>query len=153
MMADCLLKGPRVVTRSLQPMKAAIYAKAMRLIIELADRANPYVEAAAPWTLAKDPTKSAQLQNVCTIALNLFRQIAVYLSPVLPRLAEQCGQLLGDPITSWQQSQQPLLARPSTNSNTCYNASRKEDVEAMIEEMQRRHSRSRSSLWQRSSRH
>ena len=36
----------------------------------------------------------------------------IYLAPVLPRLAEQTGELLGDPIVSWEQSQQPLLGTP-----------------------------------------
>ncbi len=88
------------------------YARAMRLIMELADRANAYVDAQAPWTLAKDPAKANELVEVCTVALNLFRQIAVYLSPVLPRLAQQAGALLGEPISRWEQSQEPLLGSP-----------------------------------------
>ena len=59
----------------------------MRAILALADAANPYVEERRPWDLRKDPSKARELQDVCTVALNLFRQIVVYLSPVLPRLA------------------------------------------------------------------
>jgi methionyl-tRNA synthetase len=110
------------------------YAKAMRLVIELADRANPFVENAQPWVLAKDPARAAEVQAVCTVALNLFRQIAIYLAPVLPRLAEQCGELLGDPITSWDQSQTPLLATPVNQFQHMLQRVKKEDVEAMIEE-------------------
>ena len=44
--------------------------------------------------------------------MNLFRQLAIYLAPVLPKLAQQTGELLGDPIVSWDQSQQPLLGTP-----------------------------------------
>ena len=110
------------------------YAKAMRLIIELADRANPFVENAAPWSLAKDPSKQGEVQKVCTVALNLFRQIAVYLAPVLPRLAQQCGDLLNDPITNWQQSQQPLLGTAVNEFKHMLQRVKKEDVEAMIED-------------------
>lgn len=110
------------------------YARAMRLVIELADRANPYVENAQPWVLAKDPARAAQVQAVCTVALNLFRQIAVYLAPVLPRLAEQCGQLLGDPILHWQQSQTPLLGTGVNEFQHMLQRVKKEDVEAMIED-------------------
>ncbi len=88
---------------------AGEYAKAIRLIMAAGDRANQFIENHAPWNLRKDPTKLDQLRDVCTIGLNLFRQLAVYLSPVLPRLARQTGELLGDPITSWEQSQKPLL--------------------------------------------
>ncbi len=91
---------------------AGDFSRAMRRIMELADAANPFVEHARPWDMKKDPLREADLRDVCTIALNLFRQLAIYLSPVLPKLAMQCGELLGDPIVAWQQSQQPLLGRP-----------------------------------------
>ncbi len=65
----------------------------MRLIMALADRANQYVEERKPWELRKDPARAGELQDVCTIGLNLFRQLVVYLAPVLPRLAEQTGEL------------------------------------------------------------
>ena len=76
----------------------------MRRIMELADAANPFVEHAKPWEMKKDPSRENELRDVCTVALNLFRQLAIYLAPVLPDLAAQCGELLGDPITSWDQS-------------------------------------------------
>lgn len=110
------------------------FAKAMRLIMELADRANPFVENAQPWVLAKDEKQQAELQAVCTVALNLFRQLVVYLSPVLPRLADQCGQLLGQPIESWQQSQTPLLGTQVNQFEHMLQRVKKEDIEAMIEE-------------------
>ena len=84
----------------------------MRLILAAADRANPFIENAAPWVLKKDETKLKELQDVCTVAINLFRQLAVFLAPVLPELAEKTGELLGDPITSWDQAQAPLLGTP-----------------------------------------
>src|SRR5690606_30244436 len=92
--------------------EACDYSRAMRLILQLADAANPYVENAKPWELRKDPARQEELQQVCTVALNLFRQIAIYLAPVLPRLAEQTGELLNDPITSWDQAQTPLVGTP-----------------------------------------
>jgi methionyl-tRNA synthetase len=110
------------------------YARAMRLIMELADRANPYVEAAAPWNLAKDPHTRQQLQDVCTVALNLFRQLAVYLAPVLPRLAQQTGALLGQPIERWEESQTPLTATPVAKFHHMLQRVDKKDVDAMIEE-------------------
>ncbi|HLQ36207.1 MAG TPA: methionine--tRNA ligase subunit beta, partial [Planctomycetota bacterium] len=73
-----------------------------------ADAANEYVEQRAPWTLKKDPLKARELQDVCTVVLNLFRQIAVYLAPVLPELATKAGALLLQPIRSWDEAQRPL---------------------------------------------
>jgi methionyl-tRNA synthetase len=69
--------------------EACDYNRAMRLILELADRANPFVENAAPWVLKKDADKAQELQDVCTVALNLFRQLVIYLSPVLPSLRKK----------------------------------------------------------------
>ncbi len=88
------------------------YAKAMRAIMVLAEKANKYVEDNAPWTLKKDPAQAGQLQDVCTVALNLFRQLAIYLAPVLPQLAEQTGRLLNAPMKSWDEAQTPLVASP-----------------------------------------
>ncbi|HEY2414481.1 MAG TPA: methionine--tRNA ligase [Pirellulaceae bacterium] len=110
------------------------YSRAMRLIMELADRANPYIDAKKPWVLAKQPGSEAELQNVCTVGLNLFRQIAVYLAPVLPKLAEQAGALLNHPITSWQQSQQPLVGTPIAPFSHMMKRVERKDLEAMIEE-------------------
>jgi len=81
---------------------------AMRLIMGLADRANRYIDEQAPWTLRKDPTQSERLQQICTVTLNLFRQLAIFLAPVLPRLARQAGDLLNSPIQHWSDSQSPL---------------------------------------------
>lgn len=109
------------------------YSRAMRFIMELADRANPFVENAQPWVLAKDPAKREQLQAVCTVALNLFRQLAIYLAPVLPKLAHQCSELLGDPIRTWDQSQRPLVGSPVKPFEHMLQRVRKEDLDAMIE--------------------
>jgi methionyl-tRNA synthetase len=110
------------------------YNRAMRLIMDLADRANPYVETQAPWNLRKDPAQADRLQDVCTVALNLFRQIAIYLAPVLPRLADQAGELLSEPIQSWDQAKQPLLGTPVQPFRHMLQRLEKKDVEAMINE-------------------
>ena len=65
--------------------EACEYSKAMRLIMELADAAYPFVENAQPWVLKKDPEKAQELQDVCTIALNLFRPVS-YTHLTLPTI-------------------------------------------------------------------
>jgi methionyl-tRNA synthetase len=114
--------------------EACDFSRAMRLIMELADRANPFVDAKEPWKIAKDPSRTAELQDVCTIALNLFRQIIVYLAPVLPKLAEQAGALLNDPIKCWSQSQQPLTGTQVAPFSHMMKRVEKKDIDAMIEE-------------------
>ncbi len=89
------------------------FARGMRIIMQAADRANVYVDAEQPWKLAKaGPESAGRLQDVATVALNLFRQLAVYLAPVLPRLAEQAGELVGGPIRSWDEASRPLVGLP-----------------------------------------
>ena len=112
------------------------YARAMRLILECADRANPFVEDAAPWNLRKDESKQQQLQDVCTVALNSFRQIVIYLSPVLPRLADQTAELLNDPIGpgDWDKSKTPLTGTPVAKFKHMMKRVEMKDVEKMIDE-------------------
>jgi methionyl-tRNA synthetase len=110
------------------------YSRATRLAMALADRANPFVEENKPWDLRKDPTQAARLQDVCTIALNLFRQLAIYLAPVLPRLARQTGELLNDPITSWEQAKTPLVGRKVAKFTHMLQRVEEKDLQAMIEE-------------------
>jgi methionyl-tRNA synthetase len=90
--------------------EACDYAKAMRTIMALADRANEYVDKQEPWKLAKQIERSEELKDVCTVILNLYRQIAIYLAPVLPRLATQSAELLGVPLDAWSLAQKPALS-------------------------------------------
>ena len=116
--------------------EACEYNKAMRLVMELADRANPFVENAEPWVLKKDPDKAQELQDVCTIALNLFRQLVIYLSPVLPELADKTATLFGDPITSWDQTQTPLVGTPVAKFKHMMKRIEEKDITAMEDESQ-----------------
>ena len=84
------------------------YSAAMRRIMALADRANEYVEARAPWALKKDPARLDELTAACTVSLNLFRQLCIYLAPVLPDLAQKTADLLGGSGNTWQDAQKPL---------------------------------------------
>ena len=114
--------------------EACDYNRAMRQVLAAGDRANQFVEQAAPWNLAKDPEKAGQLQDVCTVGLNLFRQLAVYLAPVLPRLARQTGELLNQPIERWDESKEPLVGKPVAPFKHMMKRVRQEQVDAMIED-------------------
>lgn len=112
--------------------EACDYSRAMRRIMELADAANPYVETRAPWVLKKDPDKASELQDVCTVALNLFRQLAIYLAPVLPDLAERAGQLFGEPIERWEQASKPIVGKPIAKFEHMLQRVDAKKVQAMI---------------------
>jgi methionyl-tRNA synthetase len=77
------------------------FGKALREIMEIADVANRYVDENKPWILVKDEAKTAELHDVCTAALILFRQLTILLSPVLPHVASRVQEFLGDAGFSW----------------------------------------------------
>jgi methionyl-tRNA synthetase len=85
--------------------EAREYGKALREIMEIADVTNQYVDENKPWILAKDPEKTAELHDVCTTALILFRQLTTMLSPVLPQVAARVSEFLGDERLVWRDTQ------------------------------------------------
>jgi len=113
---------------------ACDYNRAMRGVMALADQANKYVEERAPWNLRKDPARSAEVQDVCTVALNLFRQLVVYLAPVLPSLARQTRELLNCPIARWDESQTPLIGTKVNRFEHLMKRVEEAQVKAMIDE-------------------
>jgi len=109
-------------------------AQAMRRIMQLADRANEYVERHQPWNLKKQPERARELQDVCTVALNLFRQLAVYLAPVLPRLARGASDLLAAPADRWEDARAPLAGSPVAKFRHLLQRVDPERVEAVVRE-------------------
>lgn len=85
------------------------YSKAMRLIMALADKANQFVEQHQPWTLAKDEATLAQVQPICTQALNCFMQLCVYLKPVLPETIAKAEAFLNIDELNFDSVDAPLL--------------------------------------------
>ena len=127
-------RGAEAGERIAEAYEACDFNLAMREVMALADAANKFVEDAAPWVLKKDPDQAARLVDVCSIALNLFRQLAIYLAPVLPRLAEQTGRLLNDPITAWDQSLAPLAGTPVAEFQHMMQRVDPKQVQAMIDD-------------------
>lgn len=84
------------------------YNRAIRDIMALADKANQYIDAQAPWVTIKDDDKQQLTHDVCSLGINLFRVLMVYLKPVLPKLAEQAEVFLNDTL-DWDSAQTPLL--------------------------------------------
>jgi methionyl-tRNA synthetase len=87
------------------------YAAAVREIMELADRANLYIDRQKPWLVAKDPARAGEVQAVCTQGLNLFRVLMTWLKPVLPATAERAEAFLQAPVRRWSDVEQPLLGK------------------------------------------
>ena len=85
------------------------YSKAMRSIMALADKANRYIDEHKPWVMIKDAERVAEVQLVCTQGLNMFRSLIIYLSPVIPAVAEKARRFLNEEPWQWHDATAPLL--------------------------------------------
>ncbi|WP_148611640.1 methionine--tRNA ligase [Aeromonas sobria] len=108
------------------------FSRAIREIMALADKANRYVDDKAPWVLAKQEGADAQLQEVCSVGINLFRVLMAYLKPVMPLLAERAEAFLGETL-SWDGVAQPLLNHQLTPFKALFSRIEPAKVEAMVE--------------------
>lgn len=84
------------------------FGKAIRKIMELADLANQYIDEKAPWVIAKEEGKEAELQQICSNGINMFRQLMTYLAPVLPGMTEKAQGFLNIEL-NWDARTELLL--------------------------------------------
>ena len=84
------------------------FGKAIRQVMFLADRVNQYVDEQKPWEIAKEPGQDGALQWFCTLYLELFRILTIYLKPVLPKMAEDVEAFLGVKPLDWEDVATPL---------------------------------------------
>lgn len=84
-------------------------AQVVREVMALADKANQYIAANAPWELAKQAGKHNEVQSVCTVAINLFRTLCVYLKPIVPQLVARSEEFLSAGPLTWNDVDKPLL--------------------------------------------
>ncbi|MDF2445537.1 MAG: methionyl-tRNA synthetase [Moraxellaceae bacterium] len=109
------------------------YGRAVREIMTLADRANQYIDEKKPWALAKEAGREAEVHDVCSVGLNLFRQLIIYLAPVLPAMAEASRQFLNVGSLDWQSREQLLLGHSINAFTPLMTRVEKEKVDAMVE--------------------
>ncbi len=108
------------------------FSRAIREIVALADKANQYIAEHAPWTLIKEEGNEAQVQQICTLGINLFRNLVIYLKPVLPGIASQTESFLNTDAFLWQHSQQPMLETPINKFKPMIKRIDPETIEAMV---------------------
>lgn len=109
------------------------YGRAVRDIIALADVANRYIDEQAPWLVAKEEGRDADLQSICSMGINLFRVLITYLKPILPALAERTEAFLNVPLT-WQGITTPLLGHSINSFKALFNRIEMSKIDAMIAE-------------------
>ena len=74
------------------------FGRGMREIMALADKVNEYIAVKEPWQLIKDETKQQEVQDICSLGINMFRTLMIYLKPVLPVLADSTAAFLNDEL-------------------------------------------------------
>ena len=84
-------------------------SRAMRDIMAIADKANQYIDEKQPWVVIKDQSRHSEVQEVCTIGINCFRQLVILLKPVLPRLASQAEAFMNVENLQWCDLETDLL--------------------------------------------
>ncbi|WP_018078923.1 methionine--tRNA ligase [Thiobacillus denitrificans] len=113
--------------------EARDYAKALREIMALADRANQYVADEKPWELAKKPEAVYRLHEVCTVALNCFRLLTLYLKPVLPKLAGEVEAFLDVPPLAWGDAQSLFIRHRINQYKHLMTRIDPQSIEAMVD--------------------
>lgn len=115
--SDEAMKNPLLTEIALASEKIAElyeareYAKALRTIMDLADKVNGFVDENKPWEIAKDPEREANLQKVCSVTLEAFRLLSLYLKPVLPQVTTGVEEFLSVPSMSWNDVKTPLSSQ------------------------------------------
>ncbi|HEX4869286.1 MAG TPA: methionine--tRNA ligase [Moraxellaceae bacterium] len=109
------------------------FGRAVREIMTLADRANQYIDEKKPWALAKEAGRDAEVHEVCSVGLNLFRQLVTYLAPILPGMAESSRQFLNVGALDWASRETLLLGHAIHAFVPLMTRVEKEKVEAMVD--------------------
>jgi methionyl-tRNA synthetase len=106
-----LLDGLRAHADALRQLyEEREFGKALREVMLLADRVNEYVDRHKPWELARQPGMDAALHDVCSVCIEAFRVLTIYLKPVLPALAAKVEAFLQVPPLQWADARHALRA-------------------------------------------
>ena len=108
------------------------YSKAMKQIMQLADKANRYIEEKKPWVMIKNDEQAKDVQMVCTQGLNLFRLLMIYLSPVLPKIADEVKIFFGENNWQWTDTENPILGKNITKYKALLLRAEKKKVDNMM---------------------
>ncbi len=109
------------------------FSRAMREIMALADRANAWIADKAPWALNKVEGKQAEVQEICALGINLFRQLVIMLKPVLPKLAADAEAFLNVKPQTWADLSLPLANHQLNPFNPLLTRIEPAKIEAMVE--------------------
>ena len=99
----------------------------------MADLANQYIAEREPWKLVKQEGTEAEVQAVCSLGLNLFRILAIYLTPILPGLSKAVSAFLNVGPLRWSDIDQPLLGGAHQPYKALLTRVEKKQVDRLVE--------------------
>ena len=109
------------------------FSRAVREIMALADKANQYIDEKQPWVVAKEEGREQELQDICSMGINLFRVLMVYLRPILPGTAESAEAFLNVSPLQWQDAGVPLLDHEINKFKALMTRVDPKKIQAMVE--------------------
>ncbi len=109
------------------------FSKAVREIMALADHANQYIDDKKPWQAIKEEGREQEVHDVCSMGLNLFRQLIIYLAPVLPVMANRVADFLNLDSMNWSDAQTPLTSHEINKFKPLMMRVEDERVQAVID--------------------
>jgi len=109
------------------------YSRAVREIIAQADKANQFIAEHAPWTLIKEEGRQQEVHEICSLGILLFRNLIIYLKPVLPAIAEQTEAFLNTPNLKWSDAQSEMFDHAINKFKPMIKRIESEKIEAMVE--------------------
>ena len=104
--ADLIAVRPAVI----EAFVSRDYARAIRQIMDCADKVNQYIDTKKPWVLAKDESRLSEVHDICSMGINLFRILMTYLKPVLPMMAKSAEHFLNCESLRWDSVDTTLLS-------------------------------------------
>ena len=116
-----------------EDFEAREFSRAMRRIMELADEANTYIADKEPWVLAKQQGRDAEVLDICSVGINLFRQLMIYLAPVVPAMAEQARVFLNVDTLDWESRHDLLVDHDINKFKPLMQRIERDKIDAMID--------------------
>ncbi|MGM0542437.1 MAG: methionine--tRNA ligase [Pseudomonadota bacterium] len=116
-----------------EDFEAREFSRAMRSIMELADEANTYIADKEPWVLAKQQGRDAEVLEICSVGINLFRQLMIYLAPVVPAMAEQARVFLNVDTLDWESRHDLLVDHDINKFKPLMQRIERDKIDAMID--------------------
>ena len=106
--------------------------RAVRQVTALADRTNQYIAEHEPWKHVNDPDRRDEVQGVCSLGINVFRALAIYLKPILPAMAAKAEAFLRVEPLTWEDASTPLVAHEIDRFKPLFTRIDRKDVDKVV---------------------